>query len=585
MRRWTVLGSMMIACAVAPSWAHASATDVSQNDYTVEGEAMSWTPGSGQAVGDALAPDGTAFAASANGTGSATVTTTHSTIRIAVSARGDQCQGAPHMTVSLDGVQVISADVANAGWYQEYGVDLYAPAGQHTIAIAYTNQLQVAGGCVRRLGVDAAMLNGQPFSLSSYRNRPLDPSAPIDQGSAGLVNSLMKVVGASGTGAGSAQPTTGVLGRLIGNSSTSGSPSGGVWMQTSTYTQPVYTVGASQAKLRVQLLGCPGAPPQPLNFHPPPCDPNLQQKLAAVPLPSSAQVFRSGGFNPQDTDSEVIVWQPSTDSEWSFWNLQKDSFGAWTAGWGDYMGPANTILSACPPGTLWPYPPLSTALSRSTALVQPGNQCASNWDAAGSQGSSASAIPTLMGLIRLSEGYAVNRGEPAPIDHAIDFTLPAADVRAYKDATAAGQACPYPLVPAGQSSNFPWPAQRNDGTSKDCNSIPEGTRFRLPASLAIDALGLSPFAAAVARAVQRYGMVLTDANGTSSAAVFYGERAQSTGAPDPWRSNDGIFSRGGAFNPAPAPSADCSSSPKGVFCGFPFSQLQVVAVPAVAGQF
>jgi hypothetical protein len=585
MRRWTVLGSVVIACAVAPSWAHAAATDISQNDYTVEGEAMGWTPANGQALGDALAPDGTAYAASTNGTGGATVTTTHSTIRIAVSARGDQCQGAPHMVVSLDGAQVISADVANAGWYQEYAADLYAPAGQHTITIAYTNQLQVPGACDRRLWIDAAMLNGQPFSLSSYRNRPLDPGAPIDSGSSALMDSLMNVVGVSGTGPSGGSQATGVGGLLglVGSGAAGGSPAPGVWMQTSNYTQPVYTVGASQAKIRVQLNGCPGGAPKPVN--PPPCDPNLQGKLAAVPLPNNVQVYSSGGLNPQDTDSEVIVWQPSTDSEWSFWNLQRNSFGNWTAGWGDYMGPGNTQLSACPPGSPTPYSALSTSLSQSAPLIQPGNQCHNNWDSPGSQGSAASAIPTLMGLIRISEGRAVNRGQSAPIDHAIDFSLPEADVRAF-DAPAQGQSCPYPLVPSSQSSNFPWPAQRTDGESSNCSSIPEGTRLRLPASLNIDALGLSPFAAAVAKAVQRYGMVLTDKNGTTSTLIFYGERAQSTSGPDPWRNGTGIFSRNGAINnPPPPPNANCSSSPKGVFCGFPFSQLQVVAVPAIAGQF
>ena len=76
--------------------------------------------------------------------------------------------------------------------------------------------------------------------------------------------------------------------------------------------------------------------------------------------------------------------------------------------------------------------------------------------------------------------------------------------------------------------SWSWPAQRSDGDTDSADAIPEGARFRLPADLDIDALRLPPVTAAIAKAVQRYGMVLRDKSGAVS---FYAEAP--TGA-DPY---------------------------------------------------
>ena len=56
-----------------------------------------------------------------------------------------------------------------------------------------------------------------------------------------------------------------------------------------------------------------------------------------------------------------------------------------------------------------------------------------------------------------------------------------------------------------------FPAQRADGDSTADTAIPEGTRFRLPASLNIDALNLPRQTAMMAKAAQKYGIVVATA--------------------------------------------------------------------------
>src|SRR6202000_827601 len=67
-----------------------------------------------------------------------------------------------------------------------------------------------------------------------------------------------------------------------------------------------------------------------------------------------------------------------------------------------------------------------------------------------------------------------------------------------------------------------WPAPRADGSTLTPNvvGIPEGTRFRLNPRLNIAKLHLSPIDRMLARAAQKYGIVVRDKDG---AVVFYGQ--------------------------------------------------------------
>jgi hypothetical protein len=94
------------------------------------------------------------------------------------------------------------------------------------------------------------------------------------------------------------------------------------------------------------------------------------------------------------------------------------------------------------------------------------------------------------GLIRISE---LQRGY---IDHAIIL-----------------------VVPRTQANCFSWPANRDDGNTAGSDIPCEGQRFRLNPSFDVSTL-YSPAAQIIARAMQQYGVILTDHGG---AVVSYAE--------------------------------------------------------------
>jgi hypothetical protein len=77
----------------------------------------------------------------------------------------------------------------------------------------------------------------------------------------------------------------------------------------------------------------------------------------------------------------------------------------------------------------------------------------------------------------------------------------------------------YPLTRAGDPVP---PATHSDGASDDLRAIPEGTRIRLDPRLDLETLDLRPWERTIARALQRYGMILGDTSGTPS--VFAANR-------------------------------------------------------------
>ena len=92
----------------------------------------------------------------------------------------------------------------------------------------------------------------------------------------------------------------------------------GAWINSYSYSIPVYKVGPSQPRVPVTLdIGGPGAQSLAADFH------------AGVPIPSGA-VAAAG------TDRSMVVWQPSTDTLWEFWHAQKID-GVWHARWGGEM--------------------------------------------------------------------------------------------------------------------------------------------------------------------------------------------------------------------------------------------------------
>jgi hypothetical protein len=220
----------------------------------------------------------------------------------------------------------------------------------------------------------------------------------------------------------------------------------------------------------------------------------LDVDVPALQRDFDAVPIPAGAREAAGSDRHMTVYQPSTDTLWEFWVMRRDADG-WHAAWGGKMTNVSTNAGYFEA----PY------------------------------GATATSLPLLGGLMTIKELQA------GRIDHALALAVPNTD-----------------------GDNVTWPAQRGDGRVRGAAAIPEGTRFRIDPALDLDRLGLSPLALTMARAAQRYGIVVRDSAGVT---VFYAEDPIATPG-DPYRR---IF--GGQY-------------PNRLLAGFPWERLQVVAPPA-----
>jgi hypothetical protein len=227
-------------------------------------------------------------------------------------------------------------------------------------------------------------------------------------------------------------------------------------LNTSSYSAPIYTVGPSQPTVNLQFDNCQGKSS---------LDPGFAAQLKNVPVPA-------GAVPSIGTDSDMVIWQPSTDTEWEFWKMAKNpSTGVWSACWG---GRLNHVSKN--PG-IFPSP----------------------------YGTSASGLPMLGYLIRISELKA------GVINHAISLE-----------------------VPTPRGGTWSWPANRTDGTDTNPTDPAEGERFRLDPNIDLSSLHLSPGALTIARAMQRYGLIVTDTAGVVAVEAEDPRPYETNGAPDPY---------------------------------------------------
>jgi hypothetical protein len=202
--------------------------------------------------------------------------------------------------------------------------------------------------------------------------------------------------------------------------------------------------------------------------------PRLQAAFAAVPLPPAAEP--SPG-----TDATLVVWQPSSDRLWEFWRLRRTTSG-WQASWGGAMQDVGDQAGYYGPDA-WPG--------------------ARRW-----WGSSASSLSIAGGLITLEDLKA------GAINHALAMAAPELRAGAYA-----------------------LPAQRSDGASADEAALPEGAHLRLDPRLDLDRLGLPPLTLAIARAAQRYGIVVRD----QAPVVKFFAQPPLPGTRNPYLGADGYF--------------------------------------------
>jgi hypothetical protein len=182
-----------------------------------------------------------------------------------------------------------------------------------------------------------------------------------------------------------------------------------------------------------------------------------REAFRAVPLPRDARPAAGA-------DGELTVWQPATDKLWEFFQLARRG-DSWHARWGGAI----------------------RHVSRS-----PGYYTRGSWPGARAYwGATATSLPVAGGVMTVAE---LRRGR---IDHALALNIKRARAGVYS-----------------------WPAQRTDGETPGEDAIPEGARFRLDPQLDVNGLHLPRLTLLLARAAQRYGMVVRD---KSSTVAFYAE--------------------------------------------------------------
>jgi hypothetical protein len=201
----------------------------------------------------------------------------------------------------------------------------------------------------------------------------------------------------------------------------------------------------------------------------------------------------AGAHPSLGTDGQMTIWQPATDTLWELYQAQRVG-GAWHGHWGAVMPQVSRN-----PGV---FPRLPGGVFISTT---------------------ASGLPLVGGLITLAD---LRRGR---IDHALQLG-----------------------IPETRRSVSSRPATTTDGVNAGPGSIPEGARFRLPASLNVASLHLPPLARMLAAAAQRYGVVVIDQSGS---VAFRGQ--------DPLGSNAWARALGGR-------------STASVIGQFPWRQLELV---------
>jgi len=239
-----------------------------------------------------------------------------------------------------------------------------SPAGQNDTRLARRLRIAaVLGFCLAIVGPPTASgafgaRGGKRglFAPNSVWNRSLAPDARLDHHSGRLIARLVRRVR-----------------REKANKT-------GPWIQTDSYSTPLYIARPNQRRVRVRLQDRNTVGRR-----------SLQRAFNRVPIPPHAQPAAG-------SDAHMTVWQPSTNMLWEFFQAHRKS-GRWHAVWGGAMRHVSRS-----PGYY-------------TRNSWPGSQL--NW------GSTASSLPIIGGTMRLGE---LRSGH---IGHALAMDIPDPRARQY----------------------------------------------------------------------------------------------------------------------------------------------------------
>ncbi|KAA0108326.1 carbohydrate-binding domain-containing protein [Mycolicibacterium sp. P1-5] len=142
-----------LTTATEPTAAAAGTLTSGTTTVVIEGESLTVAPAkAGSMYSDAAASGRKALLLSTNSTATKSLSLPSAT-GLVIRARGDQYNGAPVMTVSVDGVVVATTQVSSTSW-TDYSIPVSLSAGTHTISLAFTNDLRQSAANDRNLRID-----------------------------------------------------------------------------------------------------------------------------------------------------------------------------------------------------------------------------------------------------------------------------------------------------------------------------------------------------------------------------------------------------------------------------------------------
>jgi hypothetical protein len=121
-------------------------------------------------------------------------------------------------------------------------------------------------------------------------------------------------------------------------------------------------------------------------------------------------------------------------------------------------------------------------------------------------------------------------------------------------------------LPNPRAGVWAWPAQRSDGNAPSPAAIPEGARLRIDPKLDLSKLNMPPLTRMMAKAAQRYGIIVRDRAGV---ITFAAEDPTPLAGVNPYTNNalSGQPLAGGLFD---------GRWPATLLSSFPWSHLQVL---------
>lgn len=190
--RWILLALMLVALSAPATSAAAQSCAPLSNGVRCEAENMPINVSGGRTVwglNATVTSEGALQMLERNGPATLSTTLPY-TDTLTVRARGGQyCKGWPHMTVVVDGRQLLSQAVTQPGW-GSYPIPVTLAAGSHSVVVNYDNDYSDST-CNRNLRLDyidatdppAARSGGlRAFSATSPWNQPAAQKGAVSQG-------------------------------------------------------------------------------------------------------------------------------------------------------------------------------------------------------------------------------------------------------------------------------------------------------------------------------------------------------------------------------------------------------------------